>query len=150
MPCRSLCRLYIHLAFTYTLRWSLKRSMKERTWTGSFAFFHQWECLKCSGHGLSVSCVKWPLVPKLVVMDFVNLFVKNTWILFKRFPLSSRTCEPLWMPLMPRSHQTLRLVLAVKLLGIMLRNRWRSTTFLTITAGDANGWCRNYPVWTAP
>ena len=21
---------------------------------------HQWECLKCNGHGLSVSCVKWP------------------------------------------------------------------------------------------
>ena len=23
--------------------------------------FHQWECLKCNGHGLSVSCVKWCL-----------------------------------------------------------------------------------------
>ena len=29
----------------------------KQTWTGS-AFFHQWECLKCNGHGHSVSCVK--------------------------------------------------------------------------------------------
>ena len=34
MPCRNQCRLYIHPAFTYILRWSLKRSVK-RTWTGS-------------------------------------------------------------------------------------------------------------------
>ena len=51
---------------------------------------------------------------------------------------------------MPRSHQTFRLVLTVKLLGIMLRNRWWSTTFLTITAGDVDGWCWNCPVWSAP
>ena len=43
-------------------------------------------------------------------------------------------------PLMPRSHQTSRSVLAVELLGIMLRNRWWPTTFLTITAGDDDGW----------
>ena len=29
------CRLYVHLAFTCILRWSLKRSVKQRTWTGS-------------------------------------------------------------------------------------------------------------------
>ena len=34
MPCRNPCRLYIHIAFTYILCWSLKRSVK-RTWTGS-------------------------------------------------------------------------------------------------------------------
>ena len=44
--------------------------------------------------------------------------------------------------LMPRSHQTFRPVLAVKLLGIMLRNiRCWSTTFHTITAEGADGWC---------
>ena len=48
------------------------------------------------------------------------------------------------------AHQTLCLVLAVKLLGIMLRNRCWPTTFLTITTGDANGWYRNLPVWLAP
>ena len=48
--------------------------------------------------------------------------------------------------LMPRSHQTFRSFLAVKLLGIMLRNRW----CLTITSEDADGWCRNCPVWSAP
>ena len=52
--------------------------------------------------------------------------------------------------LMPRSHQTFCSVLAVKLLGIMLRNRWWPTTFITITAGDADGWCRNCPVRSAP
>ena len=34
MSCRKPCRLYVHLAFTYILRWSLERSVK-RTWTGS-------------------------------------------------------------------------------------------------------------------
>ena len=52
--------------------------------------------------------------------------------------------------LMPQSHQTFRSILAVKLLGITFRNRWWPTTFLTITAGDADGWWRNYPVWSAP
>ena len=37
-------------------------------------------------------------------------------------------------PLMPRSHETFRSVLTVKLLGIMLGNRRWPTTFLTITA----------------
>ena len=54
MPCR-LC--IHHVAFTCILRWSLKLNVK-RTWTGS-AFSHQWECLKCNGHGLAILCVKW-------------------------------------------------------------------------------------------
>ena len=58
MLCRNLCRLYIHLAFTYILRWSLARCVK-RTWTGSASSTH--ECLKWKGHGLSLSCVTWPL-----------------------------------------------------------------------------------------
>ena len=53
-------------------------------------------------------------------------------------------------PLMPRSHQTICPVLAVKLLGITLRNRWWPTAFHTITAGDADGWFPNWPVWSAP
>ena len=47
---------------------------------------------------------------------------------------------------MPRSHQTSRSVLAVKLLGTMLRNRCWPTTFHIITAGDADGWCQYWPV----
>ena len=35
MPCKNPRRLYIHLAFTCILRWSLKRSVKRQTWTGS-------------------------------------------------------------------------------------------------------------------
>ena len=41
----------------------------------------------------------------------------------------------------PQSYQTFCLVLALKLLEIMLRNRCWFTTFHTITTGDAEGWC---------
>ena len=51
---------------------------------------------------------------------------------------------------MPPSHQTLRLVPAVKLLGIMFRNRWWPITFHTITAGDVDRWHHNWLVWWAP
>ena len=62
---------------------------------------------------------------------------------------------PMWhddisLFLMPRSHQTFRSVLTVKLLGVTLRNTWWPTTFLTITAGDADGWCRKCLVWIGP
>ena len=40
-------------------------------------------------------------------------------------------------------HQTFRLVPTVKLLGIMLKNRYWPTTFYTITIEDADGWCLN-------
>ena len=46
-----------------------------------FHRFHQWGCLKCIGHGLSVLCVKWPLywyVFHLVVLYYYSLF---TWVL---------------------------------------------------------------------
>ena len=50
----------------------------------------------------------------------------------------------------PRSHQTFRPILAVKLLGVMFKYRHWPTTFHTITAIDANGWCLNWPVWSIP
>ena len=53
-------------------------------------------------------------------------------------------------PLTPRSHQTFRPISAVKLLGIMFRIRCWLTTVQNITAGDADGWCLNWPVWFAP
>ena len=58
MPCRNPCRLYIHLAFTYSVGPS---SIAWSELGPAPPFFHQWECLKRNGHGLSVSCVKWPL-----------------------------------------------------------------------------------------
>ena len=58
--------------------------------------------------------------------------------------------DPVTAGIMPRSHQTFRSVLAEKLLGIMLGNRWWPTTFLTITAEDADRWWWNCPVWSAP
>ena len=51
---------------------------------------------------------------------------------------------------MPRSHQTFCPVLAVDLLGIMLRSRCWPATLHTITTGEADGWCLNWPVWLAP
>ena len=48
----------LHPSCIHILCWSLKRGVKQ-TQTGRL--FHQLECLKCKGHGLSVSCVKWPL-----------------------------------------------------------------------------------------
>ena len=51
-----------------------------------------------------------------------------------------------WGSFMSRSHQTFRLVPAVKKLGIMLRNRCQPTTFHTITTEDADRWCLNWPL----
>jgi hypothetical protein len=52
--------------------------------------------------------------------------------------------------LMPRSHQTFCPVPIVKLLGITLRNKCWPINFHTNTVGDADGWCRNWPVWLVP
>ena len=46
-------------------------------------------------------------------------------------------------PLMPRSHQTFRLVLAVKSLGIVLRKQCWPTTFHTITTKHADDGAKN-------
>ena len=51
-------------------------------------------------------------------------------------------------PLMPWSHQNFHPVPVVKLLRIMLRNKCWPTTFHSITAGDADGWCQNWRVWS--
>ena len=51
---------------------------------------------------------------------------------------------------MPRSHQCFRRDLAMNLLGIMLRNSCWPTTFHNIIAGDADGWCQSWPVWSIP
>ena len=58
MPCRNPCRLYIQLTFTYSV------GPSSAMWSelGPAPPFHQWECLKCDGHGLSTLCEKWPLV----------------------------------------------------------------------------------------
>ena len=64
-----------------------------------------------------------------------GLFWSANWMEAIKMPLSR-------VGLMPRSHQTFRLVLAVNLPGIMVRNRRWPTTFLTITAEDVDGGCR--------
>ena len=53
---------------------------------------------------------------------------------------------PCGQPFKPQSHQLFHLVLAMKLLGIMLRNRCWLISFYTIPTGDANGWCQKLPV----
>ena len=61
---------------------------------------------------------------------------------------------PKWLvrsaPHVPWSHRTFRPIPTVKLLGIMFKNRCWPTTFHTITAGDVDGWCVNWPVWSPP
>jgi hypothetical protein len=51
---------------------------------------------------------------------------------------------------MPRAHQTFCPLPVVKSLEIMFRNRCWPTTFHTITIGDADEWCLNWPVSSAP
>ena len=89
------------------------------------------------------------------------LYVKHIW--FIDAPLTAYYALATWTPvslpllaynayfslhcclgfLMPRSYQTFHPVSVVKLLGIYVqKNRCWSTTFHTITAGDADGWCQ--------
>ena len=60
MPCRNLGS---HVAFTSILH--SHTPLVPRTQCEAkldwLPLFHQWKCLKCNGHGLLVSCVKWPL-----------------------------------------------------------------------------------------
>ena len=57
------CHVRIHVDFTpmlYSLAPLVSRAYYEAN-LDRLRLFHQWECLKCSGHGSSVLCVKWPL-----------------------------------------------------------------------------------------
>jgi hypothetical protein len=52
MPRMNLCRLYIYLAFTYSV------GLSSGVWSRDLDrlhLFHQWECLKRNGRGLSIS-----------------------------------------------------------------------------------------------
>ena len=52
----------IHVDFTSILHSQtplVPQGQCEANWDW-LRFFHQWKCLKCNGHGLSISCVKWP------------------------------------------------------------------------------------------
>jgi hypothetical protein len=116
----------------------------------------------------SVICFSWAIIQsgKVLISIHTRRTLKHAphvWIpsnSFKSFVL----CElgpphhyqfwdcilSVWRSLMPRSHQTSHPVLTMKLLGIMFRNRCWPTTFHTITAGDADGWCLNWLVWSIP
>ena len=75
--------------------------------------------------------------------------ILNTTILQPKTPtegIRSGRCDE---PLMPRSHQCFRPVPAMKLMGIMLMNRYWPTTFHTIPDRDAGGWCNERRVWSA-
>ena len=41
--------------------------------------FHQWECLKFNGHGLSVSCVKWPSITMTWSETTLNYWMVSTF-----------------------------------------------------------------------
>ena len=61
---RTPCRLYIHLdAFTYSVGPSSVRSVKKANLDHRLLrLFHQWECLKCNGHGPQSHVWMWPYV----------------------------------------------------------------------------------------
>ena len=63
MPRRNPRRLYIHIAFTY----SVGPSSVGEVNLYRLHLSHQWECLKCNAHGPSVSCVKWPMNSRMTV-----------------------------------------------------------------------------------
>ena len=50
-------------------------------------FFHQLECLKCNGHGLSVSCVEWPLLPHTKPFP-AGIEFKRPWQLYNNTCIS--------------------------------------------------------------
>jgi hypothetical protein len=83
MPCRNLCRLYIHLAFTYSVGpSSVVWSKLDR-----LHLFHQWECLKCKwSWALSLMCEvalreskPWILTVKSLVIHSLPIS-NNRWI----------------------------------------------------------------------
>ena len=54
----------IHVNFTFILQSHtplVPQAQCEVANLDRLRLFHQWKCSKCNGHGLSVSCVKWPL-----------------------------------------------------------------------------------------
>jgi hypothetical protein len=72
-------------------------------------------------------------------------------VMHDNYPKNLQIYSSMVIPrIMPRSHQTFRLVSTVKLLGTMFRFRYWPTIFYTIIARDADGWCLNWPVWSAP
>ena len=77
MPCGNPCRLYIHLAITYSI------GPSSVVWSelGPARLFCQWECLNCTGHGLSVSCVlSVALISGLRCGLTVSTLHTQTWI----------------------------------------------------------------------
>ena len=82
--------------------------------------------------------------PQSPTYCFSSTFVSNRNRQVNNHALGGRT------PLKSRSHQSVRPVLVMELLGIVLRNKCWPTTFHTITVGDVDGWCQNWPVWSTP
>jgi hypothetical protein len=81
MPCWNPCRLYMHLAFTYFIGPSSIVCEANLDWLHQVS--HQWECLKCNGHGPPISCM-WTLNwPSLVMsVDHFWSFKRNVdfWV----------------------------------------------------------------------
>ena len=109
MPCRNPRRLYIHLAF-HLLRGSPKCNVK-RTWN-RLCLFYQWECLKCDGHGPSVSYVKRIKSSGAKIPTFQILWSSHcrpfSWRtrqpLQGSFPTYLVTCRPTWASSPPTSY----------------------------------------------
>jgi hypothetical protein len=102
MPCRNLCRLYIHIAFTYILRWCLKRSVKWN-WTGSAFSTNEsaWSVVITgsqsrvwSGPKLANGCVGF--VPQRKIFEFLSIIklsgVKLLWLWLSDLKIRELNC----------------------------------------------------------
>ena len=73
MPYKKPYRLYIHLAFTYSI------GPSSVVWCEAnldrLRLFHQWESFKCNGHA-SVSCVKWP---REAATEYWSWIISSIW-----------------------------------------------------------------------
>ena len=82
----------IHVDFTFVLH--SHTPLVPQAWCEAnldrLRLFNQWEWLKCNGHGHSISCVKWPLVP--------NFWVYETW-----HKITSKENRPLHWLIVPIS-----------------------------------------------
>ena len=81
MPCRNPHRLCIHLDlhmyYVGPQAWCEANLDRLR-------LFHQWECLKCNSHGLSVSCMKclWWHPTNNTLLLLLDAWPKTLWILY--------------------------------------------------------------------
>ena len=105
-----------------------------------FRLFHQWECLKCNGHGLSVSCVKEPLSG--LGLCACNPRSRAIWLWLTPDSLLRSSPLRMWSLALTARGSALRLMLLVSLF-------WLRRLFLNFSLNlftvISSGWWRILP-----